>query len=601
MQQGSPAEGVMVMRIDLSEFLEEYEEGAFWVNGSGDYLRGCRKQSQTTETEMGGITGDGSDCRAFDEFPGLQSEGPNRDPLILRNSAGEKIAWLPLVFTEKAEAVMWVGRPVDESAIASWKFSLMVNVVAVLFFMFILIYLAANRIAARIDRMRNDLVGGLDMLMNKERRVSFDWQGPKEINDLSADLSSMADRYITTSEARTKAEAALRESEDKFRSLTASALDAIILMDYAGNIAYWNEAASLMFGYSSAEALGAPIHSLIEPRREDEAEIVIDISQPKKGRLGQTVEMFARTRHGHEIPVELSLSSTKINEQWHAIWIVRDTSERKRTEQESRKQQQQLLEADKMISLGLLVSGVAHEINNPNSIALLNLPILGRAWESVKPILDEYYEEYGDFSVAGIEYTTMRQQLPRLCGELEESASRIKEIVVELKDYARQESSGITTPVDINEVVRSGVRLTSNSVRRVTTDFDAFFAENLPEVRGNKQRLIQVIINLIQNSCEALEGRQGGVRVRTLFNGETDGVEVIVEDDGIGIPADMINKVTDPFFTTKRTMGGTGLGLAVSAGIVKEHNGLMDFQSVENKGTKVTVSLPAWHGKEQNT
>jgi PAS domain S-box-containing protein len=449
--------------------------------------------------------------------------------------------------------------------------------------------------------MRNDLVGGLDMLMNKERRVSFDWQGPKEINDLSADLSSMAERYITTSEARTKAEAALRESEDKFRSLTASALDAIILMDYAGNIAYWNEAASLMFGYSSAEALGAPIHSLIEPRREDEAEIVIDISQPKKGRLGQTVEMFARTRHGHEIPVELSLSSTKINEQWHAIWIVRDTSERKRTEQESRKQQQQLLEADKMISLGLLVSGVAHEINNPNSIALLNLPILGRAWESVKPILDEYYEEYGDFSVAGIEYTTMRQQLPRLCGELEESASRIKEIVVELKDYARQESSGITTPVDINEVVRSGVRLTSNSVRRVTTGFDAVFAENLPEVRGNKQRLIQVIINLIQNSCEALEGRQGGVRVRTLFNGETDGVEVIVEDDGIGIPADMINKVTDPFFTTKRTMGGTGLGLAVSAGIVKEHNGLMDFQSVENKGTKVTVSLPAWHGKEQNT
>ncbi|MCK5069915.1 MAG: hybrid sensor histidine kinase/response regulator, partial [Desulfocapsa sp.] len=264
-------------------------------------------------------------------------------------------------------------------------------------------------------------------------------------------------------------------------------------------------------------------------------------------------------------------------------------------EEENKKQQQHLIQADKMISLGLLVSGVAHEINNPNSIALLNIPILNRSWESAKPILDEFYEENGDFAIAGVEYSNMRNQLPRISQELEESAMRIKQIVADLKDYARQETTGQQIPVDITEVVQYGVRLTSNSIRKSTNKFVTNYASEKLMVNANRQRLTQVVVNLIQNSCEALETTDASLIISTRYNEEMDGIEISILDEGAGIAQDELNQVTDPFFTTKRSIGGTGLGLSVSAGIVKEHNGVMNFYSEVGKGTEVVIVFPALH------
>jgi PAS domain S-box-containing protein len=417
-----------------------------------------------------------------------------------------------------------------------------------------------------------------------------------ELQNLSHDLTAFSSRYSATCQARNRAEASLIESEDKFRSLTGSALDGIILMDHKGYIAYWNEAAATIFGFSSEEALQHPIHSLIDPRREGDNLSVEPLEKVGSGaNIAKTVELIARNKDGKDVYVELSLSSTTIKGQWHAIWIVRDISNRKSIEMETRKQQQQLLHADKMISLGLLVSGVAHEINNPNSIALLNTPILMRSWESAKPILDEYFEENGDFAIAGIEYRTMRKELPRIFMELEESALRIKQIVMDLKDYARQETSGQMVAVDITEVVEYAIRLTSNSIHKCTDTFNTDFSSTPLMILANRQRLTQVFINLIQNSCEAMEKSDLSLTVSTRYNKKVDGVEISIKDEGAGIAPDDLKQVTDPFFTTKRSIGGTGLGLSVSAGIVKEHNGVMDFYSEPGKGTEVIIVFPAFH------
>jgi PAS domain S-box-containing protein len=590
-EAGKSAAGVIMLRIDMSTFLANFKN-SLWVTENGEYLKGCRINAQGQKIFYD--VGRTDDCNAFEEFPSLKSEGRKGDALILRDNEQKKIAWMPLIFHAENQAVMWVGTVVDETAIESWRFSLMLNVVAVICLMSILVFLTANWITVRIDAIQKDLLGGLDDIINNKKRVAFNWQGPVELKSLGADLTSFANRYADTREAREVAEAALRESEDKFRNLTASALDGIILMDHEGNVAYWNEAAAIIFGFSSVEAMGKPIHQLIDARREGESRVVHELEgHDLTGDFAHTVELTARNQSGNEVLVELSLSSTRIRNKWHAIWIVRDVTERKKNEEEARKQQRQLQHADKMISLGLLVSGVAHEINNPNSIALLNLPVLARAWESVKPILDEFYQDNGDFTVAGVEYTLMRQQLPRVCAELEESAARIRQIVVDLKDYARAETSGKTVPVDMNDVVQSGVRLTMNSIYRVTKRFTAAYADNLPRVLGNRQRLVQVVINLIQNSCEALGESGLAITVCTRYNSETDGIEIVIRDEGSGIAPEVLNKVTDPFFTTKRSMGGTGLGLSVSAGIVKEHNGIMYFDSVLAQGTVVVVSLPA--------
>lgn len=587
--------GVLLMRIDMSRFLKSFMD-SFWVTENGEYLRGeCLSVEKSSEFPMNMAQEDASGCNAFGEFPALEISKTN-DPMILTGDKDVKIAWMPLVFNREQHTVMWVGTVVDESAMKKWKMTLSINVVVLILIMSGLFFLCAKWLATKLDFIQKDLLSGLDNIINKEKRVEFHWTGPLELQNLSRDLTALSERYSATCEARNRAEASLSESEDKFRSLTSQALDGIILMDHEGYITYWNEAAFKIFGYTVEEALQHPIHSLISPRREGADLLVHAMEKVGTGEnLARSVELIARNRNGNDVPVELSLSSTTIQGQWHAIWIVRDISERRRTEEESRNQQQQLLHADKMISLGLLVSGVAHEINNPNSIALLNIPVLSRAWESVKPILDEFYEEHGDFAIAGLEYSTMRNQLPRICRELEESAIRIKQIVVDLKDYARQETSGLMEPVDLNEIVQSGVRLTANSIHKSSNTFSCSYASQPLMVMANRQRLTQVVINLIQNSCEALEDPSRSLKVSTGYDKEKDGVEISIHDEGTGIAPENLKQVTDPFFTTKRSIGGTGLGLSVSSGIVKEHSGAMEFYSERGVGTKVIVVFPAYH------
>jgi len=129
-----------------------------------------------------------------------------------------------------------------------------------------------------------------------------------------------------------------------------------------------------------------------------------------------------------------------------------EVGERERAMRELEQHQQQLIQADKMTSLGVLVSGVAHEINNPNALLLLNLPQLQRAWVDIAPLLDERFKEQGDFSVGRLPYSLMRSEIPDMLGEMQASAGRIKRIVVDLKDFARRDDGPLSTRVDLNRV-----------------------------------------------------------------------------------------------------------------------------------------------------
>jgi len=204
--------------------------------------------------------------------------------------------------------------------------------------------------------------------------------------------------------------------------------------------------------------------------------------------------------------------------------------------------------------------------------------------------------------VAGLQYSEMCEQIPRLFLELEESARRIKNIVHDLKDYARQDTTRHMEPVDLNEIAKAAVRLNHNKIKNATRNFSTDLAPNLPPIRGNRQRLEQVLINLIQNSCEALASQDAAISLASRYDANSDEVEVLVHDQGTGIAEEIINRITDPFFTTKRSYGGTGLGLSVSAGIIKEHQGRLRFSSSPEAGTTATISFPAWReGRDDKT
>ena len=279
------------------------------------------------------------------------------------------------------------------------------------------------------------------------------------------------------------------------------------------------------------------------------------------------------------------------------IQVAQRTNSLERALEELQLNQQQLVQADKMAALGILVSGVAHEINNPNGLILLNIPILKKAHRDTARILEEHYQEHGDFTLGGIPYTRMREEIPRILEEMQDGAQRIKRIVNDLKDFARRDDAVGKELVDVNAIVRTAVRLVEPTIRKATNSFTADYGERLPKIRGNTQRIEQVVVNLILNACQALPDPGRRIWLTTRYEGETGAVVCTLRDEGVGIPPEHLPRLTDPFFTTKREGGGTGLGLSVSAGIVKEYGGTLAFDSAVGVGTMVTLTFP--HAREE--
>lgn len=276
------------------------------------------------------------------------------------------------------------------------------------------------------------------------------------------------------------------------------------------------------------------------------------------------------------------------------VGSVLDITERRRAEREIQLGQQQLVQAEKMAALGFLMAGIAHEINNPNGLILLNSPILMEVYRDAEPILEKYYREYGDFKLGGLNFSKMRQEIPQMFDELQDSARRIKRIVEDLKNFARRDDATCEDSLDINVLVQTAIRLVGKMLRDSTHAFTVRYAENLPKIRGNAQRIEQVVVNLLVNACQALEAPSQRITVWTAFDEQKGMVEVFVEDEGVGIRPEHLSHLTSPFFTTKREMGGTGLGLSISERIVTAHGGDLDFTSECGKGTTVRLAMPLY-------
>jgi polar amino acid transport system substrate-binding protein len=273
--------------------------------------------------------------------------------------------------------------------------------------------------------------------------------------------------------------------------------------------------------------------------------------------------------------------------------LASEVAVRERAVEELRQKQQELLQADKLAALGVLVSGVAHEINNPNGLVLLDVPTVRAAWLDAQEVLDAHEAAHGDFEVGGLPWSRMRGEIARLLDEMQDGARRIKRIVDDLKDFARRDDAARPAPFDLNAAVAAALRLVDGAARTATGRLEVALAPGLPPARGSAQRIEQVVVNLVLNACQALPGPERGVAVATGFDPSRGLLKLTVRDEGVGIPPEHLARLTEPFFTTKRDAGGTGLGLSVSAGIVQEHGGALEFASTPGQGTTVTVWLPA--------
>jgi signal transduction histidine kinase len=306
-------------------------------------------------------------------------------------------------------------------------------------------------------------------------------------------------------------------------------------------------------------------------------------------------EIGVLTKKFNEMVQELEISRNKQIEYSQRLeknleQLNKEIVERERAEELARQHQQKLFQSEKMASVGTLVSGVAHEINNPNNFILLNSDNLADVWKDLIPLLDKYAENKGDFIVAGLNYSEIRGEISLIINGVKEGSLRIKKIVQTLKDFVRKDPGNLDQEVDILEVIDDSITILTGLIKKNTDQFSLNVLENLPKIKGNIQQIEQVLINLLSNACESLENRNKAINISTTIDDSI--VSIIVRDEGKGISPEDLKFVMDPFFTTKRDSGGTGLGLSISYNIIKVHGGELVITSEPGKGTTATIKLP---------
>jgi len=362
--------------------------------------------------------------------------------------------------------------------------------------------------------------------------------------------------------------------------------DNLIVLDPHFHVLWANQAALRCGGHTLEEALGRRCYKLWHNRLEPCENCTMALS------LESGVVEEALVHHGGVIWGNKAFPiKNEDDEVIRVIELGSDITEKLRLREEAQR-------AGRLASLGELAAGVAHEINNPNALILLNAPILAEAFSDVEPILEDYFEENGDFPVGRLGYQRMRDELPRLLDGINGSARRIKRIVEDLKDFVRQDNDTFDEQIDLNAVVQAAVRLVGNVIKKSTHRFSAEYTSGLPPLHGHAQGIEQVVVNLIVNACQALPAPDCSIVVTTGCDAGRGEVFCEVRDEGSGIAPENLPFLTDPFFTTRREEGGTGLGLSVSARIVKEHDGSLVFDSQPGSGTIVTLAFPV---KEERT
>jgi len=373
-------------------------------------------------------------------------------------------------------------------------------------------------------------------------------------------------------------------TEETLRFIFESIVDGMIVVDLEGNVIEVNEAMLQLGGFADKkELLGKSGFSFVDeafiPILMDELNKVI-----KEGRAGpveyvaQGGDMKAFTGEAIGSLVRDSSGNPK-----GAIVVIRDISERKHAEeklmaahaqlQDAHEQlkasQEQLIQSAKMAAVGQLVSGVAHEVNNPL------MAIAGYAEMLLKKAEDE----------------SSQRRLQRLHGE----TTRAIAIVQNLLSFARKRELE-KVPVSVNENLESVIQLRAYEMSLENIEIETDFAPDIPTAMGDFQQLQQVFLNLLINAEQAIKGASdsGKVVIRTR---QADGrTRVTFVDDGPGIPEEAQSRIFEPFFTTKGDGEGTGLGLSICYGIIEDHGGKITVESKEGQGTAFTIELPVAPG-----
>ena len=357
-------------------------------------------------------------------------------------------------------------------------------------------------------------------------------------------------------------ETALRESDARFRSITSAhpVPVAIVMLD-SGEMRYVSEPWAELFRLPADEVTGRPAAQFYA-RSEDRERFAAAVRE-----TGQASAFEVEMRRGDGSTFWASLTARRFvfEGQPAIVTGVIDLTDRRLAEREIERQREALHQSEKLNALGVLLAGVAHELNNPLSV------VLGQSL-----LLSD---------------TAVAPDVRRRAEQIASAADRCSRIVKTFLAMARQ-GDPARTSVAVDDVVGAALEVTGYSMRSAGIDVNTDLRAGAAHVRANRDQLVQVLMNLLVNAEQALSGSPAPREIAIRSEALEDEVRVDIGDNGPGIPAELHSKVFDPFFTTKETGVGTGIGLSVSLGIVQAHGGTLTLASGTGRGARFTLSLP---------
>ena len=426
-----------------------------------------------------------------------------------------------------------------------------------------------------LTRRTARLVHAAEQLAAGELSARSGLRGTDELGRLSRAFDAMAVDVAQTQtrlqqdlaerkradEALRKSEAALRASEEHYRAMFNASIDGLALWNAAGRIVDTNPALWRMYGYSDGEFSALPPGTWEGPCYQSAFLRAVAAGQSLHA------EVTEQRKDGSLIDLEVHGIPMQYQGQPHVLTIARDITEKKRSAEELARQRESLYQREKLAALGSLLAGVAHELNNPLSVVVARAVLL---------------EEQGDPATRAAAL------------KIRTAAERCARIVRTFLAMARQQQPE-RGPVAINEVVAAALEIAAYALRTSSVDVTLDLAPDVPLILADADQLHQVMLNLVINAQQSLQEQPTPrrIRIRSRFDTASGDVQVSVADNGPGVPVDLRARVFDPYFTTKPIGIGTGVGLAVSLGIVEAHGGTLTLDCPAEGGATFTMALPA--------